>query len=74
MSREFNALLENQTRTLVPKPTAMNIVGCKWVYRVKRKPDGSVDRFKAKLVAKNDKQNNYGPGAVFKVSFGFSQK
>lgn len=28
------------------------VIGCKWVYRIKRNPDGSVARHKARLVAK----------------------
>jgi hypothetical protein len=33
-----------------------NVVGCKWVYKIKRKQDGSLDRYKERLVAKGFKQ------------------
>lgn len=52
MQAEFNALLQNQTWTLVPPQTATNLVGCKWVFKVKRKADGSIERHKARVVAK----------------------
>jgi hypothetical protein len=41
MQTEFNALLQNQTWTLVPPQQATNLVGCKWVFKVKRKADGT---------------------------------
>ena len=47
MNLEHQALLRNKTWHLVPPPKGKNIVGCKWVYKVKRKADGTVDRYKA---------------------------
>jgi hypothetical protein len=52
MNTEFDALLHNQTWTLVQPESATNIIGCKWVFRIKRKSDGLIDRYKARLVAK----------------------
>jgi histone deacetylase 1/2 len=56
MNNEHMALLKNKTWHLVPPPKGKNIIGCKWVYKIKRKADGSVDRYKAHLVAKGYKQ------------------
>jgi histone deacetylase 1/2 len=33
-----------------------NVVDCRWIYKVKRKDDGSIDRYKARLVVKGFKQ------------------
>ena len=53
---EFNALLENDTWQLVPPPEDKNIVGSRWVFKVKRNADGSVEKFKARLVAQGYSQ------------------
>lgn len=62
MANEFNALLKNGTWILVPSTPSMNIVGCKWVFRITRKTDNHIDRHKARLVAKGFHQQ---PGFDF---------
>jgi hypothetical protein len=42
MDAEFDALLRNGTWHLVPRPKGKNIIGSKWVYKVKWKVDGTV--------------------------------
>jgi histone deacetylase 1/2 len=56
MEEEYNALIENKTWHLVPPSKNKNLIDCKWVYRIKKKADGSVDRYKDRLVAKGFKQ------------------
>jgi histone deacetylase 1/2 len=56
MDAEHQALLRNKTWHLVPPQKGKNVIGCKWVYKIKRKADGSIDRYKACLVAKGYKQ------------------
>jgi len=56
MKEEIDALHENQTWTLVPRTTKMNVVGSRWVFKTKLKSDGSIDRHKARLVAKGYSQ------------------
>jgi hypothetical protein len=37
---------------LVDLPPGKFAVGCKWVYKIKNRADGSVERYKARLVTK----------------------
>jgi hypothetical protein len=52
MADEFMALLKNGTWSMVLPTPSTNIVGSKWVFRIKRKADGNVEWYKARLVAK----------------------
>ncbi|KAK5847241.1 hypothetical protein PVK06_003545 [Gossypium arboreum] len=53
---EFDALLANSTWELVPTPPGRKVIGCKWLFKIKRNLDGSVSRRKAWLVAKGCSQ------------------
>ena len=52
IEEEVNSLLANQTWTLVKHPEGRNIIGCKWVFKVKPGYAGVPERYKARLVAK----------------------
>jgi hypothetical protein len=49
---ELKSLQDHGTWKVVPRPEGKRIVSCKWVWRIKTKPDGSVERYKARLVAR----------------------
>lgn len=56
MQEEFESLIKNNTWTMVELPENKTAIGCRWVYSVKQNPDGSVERFKSRLVAKGCSQ------------------
>ncbi|KAL0391906.1 UNVERIFIED_CONTAM: Retrovirus-related Pol polyprotein from transposon RE1 [Sesamum radiatum] len=49
MQYELDALERNQTWDLCDLPANKKAIGSRWVYKVKLLPDGSVDRYKARL-------------------------
>ena len=46
------ALSKNHTWDLVTLPPRKSVVGCKWIYKIKTRSDGSIERYKSRLVAK----------------------
>ena len=56
IKKELNALENARTWSVVKRPKGENIVGCKWVFRIKRNMDGEIDKYKARLVAKGYSQ------------------
>ncbi|XP_031284010.1 uncharacterized protein LOC116142745 [Pistacia vera] len=53
MQQELQALKRNGTWSFVPLPSGKTPIGCKWVYKLKYHADGTLERYKAKLVAKS---------------------
>ena len=58
MTDEFQALLCNQTWSLVPPSSAQRVVQCKWAFQTKLMADVSLDKHKARLVANGFQQTH----------------
>ncbi|KAG8185404.1 hypothetical protein JTE90_018625 [Oedothorax gibbosus] len=72
MDEEMASLAENQVWRLVDLPPGKKLISNRWVLRIKTKADGSVDRYKARLVARGysqkhgiDYDKTYSPVARF---------
>lgn len=56
MNMELDAMAANNTWTIMPLPPNKNTVGCRWVYKVKHGSNGTIERYKARLMAKGFNQ------------------
>ncbi|GAU31820.1 hypothetical protein TSUD_58210 [Trifolium subterraneum] len=56
MRVELEALEKTGTWLLVDLPPTVKPIGCRWVYRIKYNADGSIERYKARLIAKGYNQ------------------
>lgn len=63
---EYDALMDKQTWTLTKLPPGRAAIGSKWVFKVKYNPDGTVNRYKARLVAQGYSQK---PGIDYDETF-----
>lgn len=63
---EIRSLYENKTWEIVEKPKEAQTLSAKWVFNIKHNIDGSIDRYKARLVARGFTQR---PGIDFLETF-----
>ena len=66
MEDEINMIKKNQTWELVDRPSNRKVIGVKWVYKIKMNPDGTISKFKARLVVKGYSQQ---PGIDYGDTF-----
>ncbi|KAJ0492733.1 putative RNA-directed DNA polymerase [Helianthus annuus] len=53
---EIDSILQNHTWELVDLPQGCKPLGYRWIFKKKMKPDGTIDKYKARLVIKGYKQ------------------
>lgn len=56
MNEELDALEENNTWHITDLPPGKTAIGCKWLYKIKHNADGTVSRYKSRLVILGNKQ------------------
>ncbi|KAI1003447.1 hypothetical protein K3495_g4758 [Podosphaera aphanis] len=66
VDEEMDALRRSDTWSIVPRPNDRSIVGLRWVFKVKHNADGSIERYKARVVAKGFSQI---PGTEFEETY-----
>lgn len=66
MMEELMVLEANQTWEIIPHPADASVIGSKWIYSIKIKADGNLDRCKAHLVAQGYK---HAYGIVYEETF-----
>lgn len=56
IKNEVESILQNHTWELVDLPPGSKPLGYRWIFKRKMKPDGSIDKYKARLVIKGYRQ------------------
>ena len=51
---EYKSLMNKKTWDLVQIPKNTQPLGCKWIFKIKKKADGLLDKYKARLVGCED--------------------
>jgi hypothetical protein len=49
---EMDSIMSNETWDVVERPYGCKPIGSKWVFKKKLRPDGTIERYKARLVIK----------------------
>ena len=56
VNSEIESIMQNHTWELVDLPPRSKPLGCKWIFKRKMKTNGSIDKYKARLVEKGYEQ------------------
>ena len=56
MVEEYTSIMQNDVWEVVPRPTDRAVVGSRWIYKIKHGADGSIEKYKARFMAKGFSQ------------------
>ena len=52
MNEEINSIERNKTQQLASLPQGHNVIGVKWIYKIKKNAQGQVEKYKTRLMTK----------------------
>ena len=68
MIEEYQSIMKNNVGDVVPRPEGKLVVTSKWIYKIKHATDGSIEKYKARFVARGfsqkegiDYEENFAP-------------
>ena len=53
---EYSSIMKNNVWDVVSRPEGKSVVTSRWLYKIKHATDGSIEKFKAKFVARGFSQ------------------
>jgi hypothetical protein len=56
MLEEYRSIMKNNVWEIVPRPEDKSVVSSKWIYKIKHAADGSIEKYKARFVARGFSQ------------------
>jgi hypothetical protein len=56
MTEEYQSIIKNDVWEVVPRPKNKDVVSSKWIYKIKHAADGSIEKHKARFVARGFSQ------------------
>ena len=56
MMEEYNSIMKNDVWEIVPRPEGKSVVTSRWLYKIKHAADGSIEKYKARFVARGFSQ------------------
>lgn len=56
MTEEYKSIIQNDVWEVVPKPQDKSIVTSKWLFKIKHGTYGSIEKYKARFVARGFSQ------------------
>ena len=57
MVKEYQSIINNDVWEIVPRPKDKSMVSSKWIFKTKHSVDGSIEKYKARFVARGFSQN-----------------
>ena len=57
MIKEYQSIMNNYVWDVVPRPEGKSVINSKWIYKIKHAIDGSIEKYKARFVARGFSQN-----------------